>query len=132
MVSDAKTGTRYAFKKTLFGVVADGQVLSVEEREVISGQPPEDFVRFVGAGKINEQIRVGTLQGNAQGQVPFTLPNATTVEEAAKQAPVLVEIAKKQFIEQAKEQAMRQVITQPGAVPPPPRPGFNGPTRRFA
>lgn len=131
MADDVKTGTRYAFKKTQFGVVVDGPMLLLEEREVISGEPAEDFVRFVGAGQIDEQAKVGALQVKIQGQVPFTMPNATTAEEAIEQAPVLFEIAKKQFIEQAKAQAARQIITQPGAVPPQP-PGFNGPTRRFA
>lgn len=128
MADDQKPEVRYAFRKKLFSVVVGERMLLLEEREIISGEPPSDFTRFLGAGQVNEQIKTGNLQGNVQAQVPFALPNATTAAEAIEQAPVLFEIARKRFIEQAKVQAMRQVIAQPGAAP---NPGANGPPNRI-
>ncbi len=128
MPEDEKPEVRYAFRKTLYSVVVGDLMLLLEEREIVSGEPPSDFSRFLGAGQVNEKVKTGNLQGNVQGQVPFALPNATTAAEAIEQAPALFEIAKKHFIEQAKVQAMRQAIAQPGAVP---NPGANGPANRI-
>lgn len=59
-------------------VYADNNGRIVEERNVIDGEPPEDYVRFLSRGSITVKFPMGTA--NKSFKIP--LPRATTPVEA--------------------------------------------------
>ena len=105
---------RFGFQRFQYAVVIGNIDLRLEERVVQIGESPEGWTRWIGYGKVDEDLKFGKIQGPA----PFALPGAETFEDAMGMALAAYNTVKKQVIQNATREMLKGGGPQPSIVQP--------------